>query len=194
MTTHLHPETDLGLKFVMAGLRYMSGLVSDLRKDALDYFPKPIQAERILANIQDYLAEAMVLLEVPPAEGFDLNGLKRLTDAIGEAVDDVNKIHDINHQIDIEVMFGPGPKPFFKVEALATAVEAHNALLNSVLHAYRGKNGASQEEQDSARKHHEDLKKGSGGKGPRMIIGGLDDAPPEVLRMLFEQLRNRLED
>ena len=176
------------------GVQALTALLTQLRNDAAGYFPKPIQAERLILNALDSITEAQVLMEVPPTPGFTMAHLEALDKALEAAGDDLNRIHDLNHVAEtatMDVILGDGNHPFFRVEAIMTTYSATQAMVHGAMHTHRALFGLSAQEQEefkTAREHH-----GAHGPTRGIMISGLDGAPPEIIQTIIRQLRERLE-
>ena len=180
--TPLSTKTNPGLQMISLGLRALIDHLGTLRSQVTGFFPKPIQAERLIQNAQDYLAEAELVLELAPVEGFNLQALDKLQEAIGEAADDLNRIHGLNHEVgEAKALLGP-PYPFFLVESIVSTYSSMGDLLTAVRNELRAHDGPTEAEKEAHGR-------------PQIHMIGMDGSqpPPEILRAIMNQLRHRLE-
>lgn len=194
------PLNSPGITLMTSGVNRLMVLATDIRNTS-GFFPKPVQAGRILQNICDTLAEAQALLSIPPPDGFTMEDLEHLGSTLGEAVPDIARIHEIGHSVDINLATqGAGPKPFFLVEALVESFPLLHGILQSLVYEIMGLHGASEDAQKTIlRAHGEGKSVGSNG-GSSLRMGFIDPngemmdgpPPPEVLRSMIEQLRRQL--
>jgi hypothetical protein len=163
--------------YVRQGITALIERLNDLRIEVDGFFPKPIQAGRLIANLTDYLSEALAVIDIPSPDGPGLAEINRVAKAVTEAQDDMKRIHEMSHEVEKWEEF----PAFFRVEAITCLYQSLGLAVEASRHSYRAVHGLSPEEKEALTSHR--------AGGPLIVMGG---EPPEVLKELFRKLRERM--